>query len=299
MAVREVPVRRAGRGPQPERAVDVHPRVVPAGHRDRAAKSSNAPLCTSPAPRQTIAGPSPAARVDSRAVDRDPALVVGVDLDDRLLAEPEVAHGAVDGVVAVAADHDAHPRRLEQPARGDVPAVLWPAPRAGPRTGRSSWPSSRRSRSRQPSPRAVPGRRRSTRRRRPPTAAAAGVSALMPAFWSQTEVSTSAPSAAGMRPTDHEAEEPRAPPSRQARRRRWRPARSTTATGSSPASGSGPPSAASISSNVARGHTGRAPRPGQELRGQLVGPRQHPSRVVHGVRVDRPRADMVGRDRHP
>ena len=40
---------------------------------------------------------------------------------------------------------------------------------------------------------------------------------------------------------------------------------STTATGSAPDSGSGPSKAASISSNVARGHTGRVVEAGEEV----------------------------------
>ena len=164
------------------------------------AKSSNAPLCTSPAPRQTIAGPSPARQGGLERVDGDPALVVGVDLDDRLLAEAEVAHGAVDGVVAVPPHDDPHPRRLEQPALRRRPSRPGRARRAGRRTGTCSWPSSRRSRSRPPSRRAGRAPRPPNGRPTTSTAAAAGVSALMPAFWSQMEVSTSAPSAAGMDP---------------------------------------------------------------------------------------------------
>ena len=37
----------------------------------------------------------------------------------------------------------------------------------------------------------------------------------------------------------------------------------------------------------------------EELPGQPVRPCQHPSRVVHGVTIATPVADMVGRDRHP
>ena len=72
-----------------------------------AAKSSNAPVCTSPAWRQTIVGPVAGGEQRARGVDGDPALVVGVDLDDRVLAEAEVADGAVDRVVPVPPDDDA------------------------------------------------------------------------------------------------------------------------------------------------------------------------------------------------
>ncbi len=57
-----------------------------------------------------------------QVVDVDPALVVGVHLDQRVLAEAEVADRSVDGVVAVVADDDPHARGVEEPPLGHVPA---------------------------------------------------------------------------------------------------------------------------------------------------------------------------------
>ena len=127
-------------------------------------------------------------------------------------------------------------------------------------------------------------------------AAAAGVSALMPAFWSQVEVSTSAPRAAGRcppitKPKNRGPAVPASPGSAVVA------SSSSTATGSAPDSGIGPSKASSICSNVARGHTGRSRQPGEEALRELLGPGQHPSRVVHGVTIVRLAADKVTANR--
>ena len=79
----QVPVRRAGRGPEPERAVDVHPRVVPPGDRDRGGEvveGAGVHLARLQADdRRAVAGGE--RRLEGG--DGDPALVVGVDLDHR------------------------------------------------------------------------------------------------------------------------------------------------------------------------------------------------------------------------
>jgi hypothetical protein len=89
------------------------------------------------------------------------------------------------------------------------------------------------------------------------TTAAAGASTYRPAFWSQTEVSQSAASAAGV-----------APPITNPKKRPLEDATTpgsaavasaaTTSRGSSGRSGSGPPSAARSSARLARPVTGRA-----------------------------------------
>ena len=88
-----------------------------------AARSSNAPLFTLPAWRQTIVGPAgPAASTRARSVDVDRALVVGRHRLDDVGAQAEEAQGAVDRGVALAVGHHAHRRASGEAAALDVPA---------------------------------------------------------------------------------------------------------------------------------------------------------------------------------
>src|SRR5271166_2621155 len=53
----QVRTRRIRQGPHPERAIDMHPRLVPPGPLQDVGKGSNAPVFTSPAWAQITTGP--------------------------------------------------------------------------------------------------------------------------------------------------------------------------------------------------------------------------------------------------
>ena len=146
----EVARARAGRGPQPERAVDVHPRAVLVGDPRAAPRSSHAPVFTLPACRHTIVGPRgrrAGEHVRSSATSIAP-LVVGRDRLDDGGAEPEQAQRAVDGRVPLGTRDDPHPGRADAARRVRRPNRPRPARDDGPRRARPCWPPGRRSRSR-------------------------------------------------------------------------------------------------------------------------------------------------------
>ena len=248
-----------------------------------AAKSSNAPECTSPAWRQTIAGPSPPASTRRQVVDVDPALVVGVHLDDRVLTEAEVPDGAVDRVVPEAPHDDPHPRRLEQPTGGDVPA----------RSGQHGVPPGRQARVVGHHPAGDQADRRAggqTQRVDDPAAGHhldgrggggqrvdAGV--LVPGRGEHV-------GAQGGRevPADHEPEEPRT-------RRPGQPGvgrgGQLVQHGDRVGPGLGQRPVEGLEHLLERRPRPHRPltQPGEELLRELLGPGQHPSRVVHGVTI--------------
>ena len=122
VARREVPARRRGRGEEPERAVDVHPRAVLVGHLDRLGERVEGAgvhvAGLEQHDRRTVRSGSERGRQRFRD---QPALVVRSD--DLRGAEAEVAQGQVDAVVTLGADDHPHPRRTGEPVGADVPAL--------------------------------------------------------------------------------------------------------------------------------------------------------------------------------
>ena len=116
---------RAGRSPEAERPVDVHPGTMTAGDLDRLTEGVEGPCVHLPACRHDDR-PSATVEEGGEGIRPKPALVVAVHLDHGLLPEAEVAHREVDRVVAVPPG-DPHgrssmsPRRLtSQPSRAST-----------------------------------------------------------------------------------------------------------------------------------------------------------------------------------
>ena len=237
--------------------------------------------------RRTLAAGEHAAQVG----DVDPALVVGVHLDDRVLTEAEVPDRAVDRVVPVPPHDDPHPRRLEQPAGGDVPA----------RSGQHGVPRRRQTGVVGHHPAGDQADRRAggeTQRVDDPTAGhhldrrgggRQGVDAgvLVPGRGEHVR-------AQGGRevPADHETEEPRT-------RRPGQPGVGRGGQlvhhGDRVGPGLGHRTVEGLEHLLERHTRPHRPlaQPGEELRRQRVRPRQHPFRVIHGVTIVRPSADKV------
>ena len=88
-------------------------------------KSSNEPVFTLPAWRQTISGRSPAGSALGEAVEPQPSLVVGVDDEcTRARPEAEVLERRADRRVRLGADDDVDRRRPGQAVVLDVPAPV-------------------------------------------------------------------------------------------------------------------------------------------------------------------------------
>ena len=126
--------RRARRGPEAERAVDVHPGAMRVGDSRRPSRrSSNAPVFTSPACAQTIVGVRRSAARPRASSDAHPSLVVG-GYDELLrAADPEQAQRPVEGDVALLADDDPERRRAGEAVLAEVPADPCVARRDAPR----------------------------------------------------------------------------------------------------------------------------------------------------------------------
>ena len=196
----EVPARRAGGRPQPERAVDVDPRS--GGVRGGADRSigSQAPPLTLPTCANTIVGPSVARASASASASariaprrrRPPA---------RRRRSRARAAGARDR-----RSRDAPRRRARgcaAPRTGRRARRREPARRArdgAPPPGRSRGPSGSRSRARRTRSAGSPSSSTSQRPATSSKAAAAGVGSARPAFWSHAVVSQSAAIAAGWAP---------------------------------------------------------------------------------------------------
>ena len=121
--VDEVRPRRARRGPQAERAVDVHPGAVVPGERDRRAQ-------VVAGPGVDVAGLQADDRRPRRTGGEHPAQVGDVDravrvrrhLLDGGRAQAQQPQRAVDRRVPLGPGHDPHLRRADQPVPLDVPA---------------------------------------------------------------------------------------------------------------------------------------------------------------------------------
>ena len=125
--------RRRGRGPQAERAVDVHPGAGLARARARSpASGSKAPVLTLPACAQTIVGPCSGGSASARM---RPWPSTGTRTT-RLRPKPEQAERLDQRRVRLLADHDRDRRRAEQPVGLDVPAAARRARRGGRRRAR-------------------------------------------------------------------------------------------------------------------------------------------------------------------
>ena len=112
------------RGPQTERAVDVHPSVARVGRRadlvDRVERAAvHVPRLRADDQRRVVARAR--ARRASASGAHAPLLVGGNPLGRRV-AEAQVAERDVDRRVPLLADHDAHGRRAVQAPGRDVPA---------------------------------------------------------------------------------------------------------------------------------------------------------------------------------
>ncbi len=77
----------------------MHPRAVLAGERDRRLERVERAGVHLARLKTHDRRPVDLVEGERQRVGGDAALVVGVDLDDGVLADPEVAHGPVDGVV--------------------------------------------------------------------------------------------------------------------------------------------------------------------------------------------------------
>ena len=131
---REVSVRRRGRRPQPEGAVDVHPGVVLVGQRRRTpSNGSNAPECRLPACSSTSVGAVGPAGQGRAQVHRARMRPCAVDIDELRRGQPE--RSAARGRPSRAARAPASTRTAGPPARprDDVPARPGGAARPGRR----------------------------------------------------------------------------------------------------------------------------------------------------------------------
>ena len=160
-AFHELPERRRGGGPQPERTVDVQPRTCFAGtvcdridvvertgvHFARLGADDRRPV------------------VDRELIDDQPPLVVGGHHVGR--AHPEQPQRAVDGDVALRSDDDANHGCAVETALAELPARARAGCARGPRRAPSRAPSGSPSRTRTRRPPAA-RRDRAASRRRPP-----------------------------------------------------------------------------------------------------------------------------------
>ena len=129
-ALDEMPARRARRGPQPERAVDVEPGVRLAHDLDDLREAGRTSRCSPrrPARRRSSGRRARRAPRAARPAPFGPASSAGDD-DELRRADPEQPQRAVDGHVAESPDDDADRRRLREPALANVPAALRREPR--------------------------------------------------------------------------------------------------------------------------------------------------------------------------
>ena len=162
--------RRAGRGPEPERAVDVHPRAAAAPLADRP-RSSNAPVLTLPACAHTIVGaaaPRRAPRPRSAWIAPLPSAATSTDRRRRNRA----AQRTVDRRVPLHAGERPGRRRADQTVALDVLAAAREhlVARRGQPTVFAAWPPVTKPTDAGRACRAAPSttRRRPLRRPRPP-----------------------------------------------------------------------------------------------------------------------------------
>ena len=122
-ARREVAERRARRGPQPERTVDVEPGARARRPRRRSRRGRRTHRCSPRPPgRRRSSAPRPPASAPRSALRVEPPVRQRVQRADLRPADAEVAQRAVDRRVALRADEHGERRRAGEALLGDVPA---------------------------------------------------------------------------------------------------------------------------------------------------------------------------------